>query len=142
MFRSCTRAHVPMVASLMLVVAACASRTGLPILTDPSVQRVPLCDAAAALPHVVGVLDGSPAASVSSVWLTDASGRRVVIRWPAGYSVRPSPSLQLLAEDGAVVATVGQRLDLPHAALADHEGTFEDPYPAVGLVGDRCYERR
>jgi hypothetical protein len=128
-------------ALLALVLAACNTvvPSSLPLLTDPEVVPVELCNADAALPHVNGTLEGLVGAPDSAVWIRDGAGRRMIVLWPAGYSARMSSSLELAAEDGSIVARVGDRVELPHAALEDHAGTLADPYPAAGLVFDRCY---
>jgi hypothetical protein len=98
-----------------------------------------LCNAAAAVNPVTGVLRGDPAASAQPLWLETGSGRRMSVVWPAGFTVRFEPDATLRNENGTVVGRDGDRIRLPQVGAQEHAGTFEDPYVASGLVFDGCY---
>lgn len=110
------------------------------LISDPNVKPISVCGLGGALPPVSGELDGSPDADPDYVWLM-SDGRRVLISWPAGFRVRWQPALEILNEDGSVVAHKGDTVTLPQVIKSEHSGESTDRYPAVGQVGPHCYGR-
>ncbi|MGL5857955.1 MAG: hypothetical protein ACRC35_06045 [Angustibacter sp.] len=64
-----------------------------------------------------GALDGRVAGGRACLWVTAPDGTAISLVWPAGSTARPDP-LRVLAPDGTVLATVGDR-QLPAAGYPD-----------------------
>jgi len=129
---------------IAVLASACAPAVGagLSVVTDPSIRGAhegEVCAAGAYLPPVAGVLIGQASAPPQYVWLRSDGGESVYIAWPSGFTVRFAPEAQLLDEAGQVFAKAGDRIELPSVDPAAHAGTKDDPYPAVGIIGDRCF---
>lgn len=107
-----------------------------------------MCNAGAALPPVVGVLQADPSDSAWPVWLRGADGRRMYIRWPRGFSVRFDAGPALLDETGVPVLFVGSSLKLAQVHFDPANGTKDRPYLASGVWSvasaepQRCYIKR
>lgn len=98
-----------------------------------------LCTAEAAVRPVVGTFHGDPAAPGDKAWLVDPNGRKLVVLWPEGFSLRFDPSARLFNEKGQVVASEGDRVEIGQVNLEAHAGTDADPYLARGILFDGCY---
>jgi hypothetical protein len=123
------------VGALILGLTGCAAVTGgtvaLPTLAPPPSGQTALCPAAL---HTPFTLEGDPA-STPAVWGIDAGGLRFDIRWPAGFTARFTPSLEVLDPTGSVVARGGQ-------TVRDAGGSGLDPVSndfAVCSIGGRTY---
>ena len=141
---SVVRIGIVILGGIVVLASACAPAVdaGLPVVTDPSIRSArkgELCAAGAHLPPVSGVLTGSANASPQYVWLRSDSGESVYVAWPTGFTVRFAPDVRLLDETGSVFARGGDRLELPSVDPGAHAGTKDDPYPAIGIVGARCF---
>jgi hypothetical protein len=99
-----------------------------------------LCDAAAAMNPVRGILEGDPARSSQVAWLRGPDGRQITVAWPEEFSVGFEPDIVLYNERAQPVARHGQSVELGQVNVEDHAGTLTDPYLAVGIVFDRCYQ--
>ena len=111
--------------------------------SDPDLVSGKVAGAACPLvlvnPHVSGILEGNPDDTLWPIWLASAQGLPIDVRWPAGFSVRFTPSLGLFDEQGRLVASGGERVDLPQVPVGRDRGTPDDPYVAVGLTFGTCY---
>jgi len=143
--------------SILVVVVAlggCSRAVPLPsgaiaVPTDenllPSDQAGILCNLAAAIPPVVGVLGGDRSDPAWPVWLQAPDGHRMYVRWPRGFSVRFDPGATLLDENGSTFLSEGSPVTLGQVAADPAYGTKDRPYVAGGLVetglgGDEhCY---
>jgi hypothetical protein len=92
--------------------------------------------------HVHGTLAGDADDAAWPVWLDGSGGSRLYVRWPEGFRVSFGPRVSLLDEQGDVVASGGDAVDLDQVAPASAAGTRDDPYVASGLVFSTCYVRR
>lgn len=97
-----------------------------------------LCPAYRTIPAVKGTLGGR-AGAPDPVWLVAPDGRDLVVVWPAGFSVRFNPSVELLDDEGRSVATADQPVTLGQVSTGSAAGTHDDPYIAAGLVFGGCY---
>jgi hypothetical protein len=121
--------------ALILGLTGCAAVNGaaiaLPTLAPPPSGQTVLCPAAL---HTPFTLDGDPAAT-PAVWGIDAGGLRFDIRWPAGFTARFTPTLEVLDPAGNVVARGGQ-------TVGDAGGSGLNPVStdfAVCSIGGRTY---
>lgn len=91
----------------IVVIASCSSQSGsvvtIPTAPSPAAGQVDLCPAAALTPFT---LAGDPTKS-PAVWGINSFGDVFAITWPAGFTARFSPSLQIVDPSGAAVATGG-----------------------------------
>lgn len=110
--------------------------TEVPLATFAWQQDV-LCPAYASVPGVTGMLHGDPTAT-PPVWL-EHDGRRLYIRWPAGFRLMFDPQAVLYDTRGSMVGREGETVRLPQVNLNEHAGTLDDPYLAHGDVGTGCY---
>lgn len=114
------------VAFVAMIVAACASPSpsapvspsALPAHVPPSAPpvvllpttRVWLSDACIGVGLVDATLSGDPADSPIA-WLDLEGGGRREIVFPPGYTVRFTPTLEVVDDGGQVVARAGDRID-------------------------------
>ena len=96
-------------------------------------QRVPL---ATSEPPAAGQLEACPNALLASVrlegdpaqrpavWVVGQDGRRLSILWRHGFSARFTPRLELLDEDGDVVAREGDVLNLGGVDISEEFDWF------------------
>jgi hypothetical protein len=105
--------------------------------TDPDL----LCNLGAVVPPLSGVLRGDKADEAWPVWLTDAGGRDIYVRWPSGWSARFDPAVELLDERGRVAASAGMPIELTQVLASSAAGSRSDPYVASGSFLGRCYAR-
>jgi hypothetical protein len=104
------------------------------------VNRTPLlCNAAASVDPVDGILRGDPDDTLEPIWIEDAVGRRLSVVWPAGFTVTFEPAAVLRDDRGTVVARTDGPVELSQVSTQDHVGTFEDPYIASGILFNGCY---
>jgi hypothetical protein len=96
-----------------------------------------LCNTGKPIPPLTGTPDGQ-AGAPDPVWLLAADGRRLVVVWPAGFSVRFDPAARLFNDLGESVAREGDNLELG-VRTTDATGTHGDPYIAGGIEFGRCY---
>lgn len=91
----------------ILVAVSCSAPSGavvkVPNAPSPPAGQLDLCPAAALTPFTLG---GDPTKS-PSVWGINSFGHVFAITWPAGFTARFSPNLQIVDPSGAVVATGG-----------------------------------
>ena len=86
-------------------------------------------------PRLLGTLHGDPTNHSEPVWLTGDGGSHLSMIFPAGFSIEFDPSLVLRDSQGHVKAREGDHLEF-NQSLKDHQGTFEDPFPAEWFMGD------
>jgi hypothetical protein len=144
-------------AATLLVAVAIAGCAAVPRETPPPGAIIPgtiltfrtarpidgapvLCNAAAAANPVRGVFEGDPARSSQVAWLRGPDGRQITVAWPDEFSVGFEPDVILYNERAQPVARQGQLVELGQVNVGDHAGTLVDPYLAVGLVFDGCYQ--
>jgi hypothetical protein len=127
-------------AILPLMLGACVASERLVLVTDPAVRPVDVCNLGAAVPPVSGQLQAGRDQSPDYIWLRGSDGVDRFLIWPSGFTVAFEPSITLDNEKGEVVARGGDQLTLTQVAQSAHSGTRADPYPAVGPIGQRCYE--
>ena len=110
----------------------------IPVPTDEnllsSAQAGILCNLAAAIPPVAGVLEADRSDPTWPVWLQAADGHRMYVLWPRGFSVRFDPMATLLDENGSTFLTDGSPITLGQVAADPAGGTKDRPYVAAGLV--------
>ena len=129
-------------ACCLLAVALTACTPGGTISTQPDGLRTftwtpyVLCNLAAAIPGVAGVLRGEPGAR-EPVWLEGPTGQHWSIVWPAGFNVAFVPEAELRNEKGIRVVGDGNAVKLEQ--LHRGTGTYDDPYVADGLSSLGCY---
>ena len=139
------KAARPAIAIVILAVALSGCTTVVPlpsgavaVPTDENLvsseQAGILCNLAAVIPPVVGVLEGDPSDSAWPVWLQAADGHRMYVLWPRGFSVRFDPTPTLLDEHGATFLSAGSPVTLGQVAADSALGTKDRPYVAGGLV--------
>lgn len=143
-----------LVFAFLVMFVGCSGRGPLPsgavaVPTDDalvaSTQSNILCTASAAIPPVVGVLEGDRSDSAWPVWLQAEDGQRIYVEWPRGFSARFGPLVTLLDETGAPVLDEGSPITLRQVGLDPSRGTRQRPYVAEGLWGTglagapRCY---
>lgn len=92
---------------LVLVLASCSSPAGsvvsIPIAATPPPGYADLCPQSLFGPFR---LAGDPT-KTPAVWGIGSTGARFPITWPAGFTARFTPSLEILDPSGTVVATGG-----------------------------------
>jgi hypothetical protein len=93
-----------------------------------------LCDLAAVIPPVVGVLEGDHSDQAWPVWLQAPDGRRMYVLWPRGFSVRFDPTPTLLDENGSIFLSAGSPVTLGQVGADPAYGTKDRPYVAGGLI--------
>ena len=93
-----------------------------------------LCNLSAAIPPVVGLLEGDRSDSAWPVWLQAPDGHRMYVLWPRGFSVRFDPSATLLDENGSTFLSAGSLVTLGQVAADPAHGTKDRPFVAGGLV--------
>jgi hypothetical protein len=116
--------------------------TGADGLRTFSIARAPgggeiLCTLGKPIPPVIGTLDGQASAS-DPVWLVAPDGHRMIVVWPAGFTIRFDPWLELFNDRGGVVARRGDTLELGNR-ISEAAGTHDDPYIAAGAQFGGCY---
>lgn len=116
--------------------------TGADGLRTFSIARAPggaeiLCTLGKPIPPVIGTLDGQ-AGAPDPVWLVGPGGQRIIVVWPAGFTVRFDPEVQLFNDRGGLVARRGDRLELGNR-ISEAAGTHDDPYIAAGAQFGGCY---
>jgi hypothetical protein len=84
----------------------------------PTFKPLPSGGCPAALLAAV-TLRGDAAKSGTPVWVEDPSGHAYTIEWPNGYTARFDPGLTVFDAKGAVVARVGDVLDLGGGQMSD-----------------------
>jgi hypothetical protein len=148
MLRHISRAHTTLLA--LLLVAACAPSPLSVIEEQPDGLRTftvvrelnggpMLCAAFAAVDPVSGVLAADPAGQTEKLWIAMDAERRSVV-WPQGFSLRFEPDAVLYDDVGAALGREGEPITLPQVSMADHAGSFEDPYIAKGILSNHaCY---
>jgi hypothetical protein len=140
------------IASILL--ASCTAATPMPsgamaLRTDenlvPSSVSGVLCGLNGTLPQVSGVLEGDPSDEAWPVWIQTATGRRMYVVWPKGFSVRFNPTATLLDQEGTPILHDGSPLTLGQFSDDPATGTRDHPFVAVGAwstgLGNvwRCY---
>lgn len=148
-----TRHSTPLLAACLLVasVAGCQLLPQAEIVTGadglrtfPVLREIGgapvLCNLAAAVPPVAGILAGNQA-DPERLWLEDESGQRLSIVWPQGFEVRFMPDAVLYDERRVDVARAGDKVIMGQVHVGQHAGTFADPYFASGLLFSGCYPR-
>lgn len=110
-------------------------RTARPIDGAPVV-----CPAFAAANPVVGVFEGDQTRSSQVAWLRGPDGREITVAWPDEFSIGFEPDAVLYNERAQAVARHGQPVELSQVGVGEHAGTLTDPYLAVGIVFDGCYQ--
>jgi hypothetical protein len=139
------RAARPAISIVVVAVAlsGCSTAPPLPsgavtVPTDENLlsseQAGILCNLAAVIPPVVGVLEADQSNPAWPVWLQAADGRRMYVLWPRGFSVRFDPTATLLDENGATFLSAGSPITLGQVAMDPTLGTKDRPYVAGGLV--------
>ena len=106
------------VVALALAATACGGGSG-------TVTQIPSVRGPFALPtsgwrpgdpaltaEVIGVLNGSSAVDGGCVWLGPPNGPRQPIIWPAGFTARLEPTVEVYDQDGKVVARGGETIDV------------------------------
>lgn len=97
----------------MVLLTSCGSRSGTltagPGGSLPTSSWTPGAVAQAA--EVRGVLQGSAQDGGGCVWLGRPRGPRNPIVWPAGYTARFHPVIEILDKPGHVVARTGQTIE-------------------------------
>ncbi|HEX5467176.1 MAG TPA: hypothetical protein VFW92_10935 [Candidatus Limnocylindrales bacterium] len=93
----------------------------------PSGQQI-LCSVAL---HVPFTLVGDPTADPPDWGVTRADARRFDIVWPAGFTARFDPDLEILDPSGAVVARAG--------TISDAGGTGDDQTVWICGIGGKTY---
>ena len=139
-----------LVLSAMLLVAGCAAAPQRSVIRiQPDGLRTftvirqtrgvdVLCPAFAAVDPVSGELRGDPTVSPEKLWM-ERDGQRISVVWPEGFSLRFEPDAGLYDEHGSRVGHEGDVVTLDQVNVADHRGTFDDPYIAQGIVFGGCY---
>lgn len=103
---------VGLAAGAFLLLAGCVFEDRRPLPTSP-----PDAGGFDAL-HVGLRLAADPNFDGGCVWL-ESDQRRLSVIWPYGYSVRFGATVDLLDEDGSVVAQAGDELEIGGAILPD-----------------------
>jgi hypothetical protein len=96
-----------------------------------------LCTLGKPIPPVTGRLGGQ-AGAPDPAWLVAADGRRLIVVWPAGFSVRFDPEVHLFDDRGRSVAMRNDPVELG-VRMTDAAGTHDDPYIADGIEFGGCY---
>ena len=99
-----------------------------------SAQAGILCNVAAAIPPVTGVLEADRSDAAWPVWLQAADGHSMYVLWPRGFSVRFDPTATLLDENGSNFLTEGSPITLGQVAADPAGGRKDRPYVAGGLL--------
>ena len=70
-----------------------------------------------------------------------ADGREMLIAWPAGFGALIAVPPALLDDRGTALFLEGDTVVLEQVSRADHAGTTEDPYVALGIFAGQCWRR-
>lgn len=84
-----------------------AQRLGLPVAPTARPGTVAICNQVL----LVGTIQGSEQ-DPRHAWVLTESGSRVEVSWPAGFTARFAPSLEVLAPDDRVVAKEADEVHL------------------------------
>jgi hypothetical protein len=103
--------------------------------------QVGLCTLGLAVRPVEGTFHGDPTASRDKAWLIDASGQRIFVAWPEGFSLRFAPGAELIDDQARVVAREGDLITFKQVNREDHTGSIDDPYFAAGALFSTCYPK-
>jgi hypothetical protein len=129
---------------VLLIAAACDGRSvgpgGLPI--DSRV--VSTTDFGRACPHfeIIPPLSGMIRIDLTDrerAWLVESAGRRLSLRWPAGFAIAVSESPSIVDRRGRRVARDGSFLVFRQMGFGDASGMQDDPYVLIGQIGMDCY---
>jgi hypothetical protein len=118
-------------------------RDSLPVSTDATVGRSPgdVCDTWGAGQPLSGILDIESKSDTANTWLLTPEGTRVALRWPSGFTFRPSDKA-LLDERGSIQFHNRDSVTFSQVSRRDAEGSLADPYVATGIFGTGCWTRR
>ena len=119
------------------------------VLTGPDGMRVftpvhevggtpMLCALFGLIDPVHGTLNGKQGER-EPVWLETEDGRHLSVIWPEGFTARFEPDATLYSDTGAVIANMGEDVELSQTEWTSASGAYDNPYIASGAVFNSCY---